>query len=91
VQAPLALPPVTAIGELVQYVVAPWLTLNVIVPALIALDGIVDGRSTFTKALNVRFVSPGCRLASNVWVLVAAGLTARTRGPLDTECVASPA
>ena len=73
----VAVPPTTAVAALVQYVVLFWVIVNVTLPELMELAWMVDGRLTSMKAVKLRLVSPGCRLASKVWVLVAAGPTAR--------------
>ena len=66
------------------------LTVNVTVPELIALGGIVDGRLTSTKAVKSTLVCPDWRLTSKVWVLVAAGPTANVVDGLTVLCVVSP-
>jgi hypothetical protein len=77
-------------AALVQYVVAPWLTLNVKLPSLIDVLGSVDGTMTDTLAVSVMSVCPARAMTSNVWVLVLAGPTDSGTDELDWSWIASP-
>jgi hypothetical protein len=74
----------------VQYVVAPWLILKVIVPWLMALPWRVDGTLTEMLPVSVTAVWPALAMTSNVCVLDVAGPTARVVEALEPWWMESP-